>query len=138
MKIKKLNVRGFSHILLPLLVVVVIAIAGTAYLVASHAATAKTAQFTGTITQDECATVKVPIGDVGCNITVGNIVVTVAHGNIIQTQPWGQVIGFATLKTNYTGRQVQVYAAVIDGTNYTLKGSTAYYVRLVPTPALPG
>lgn len=37
MKIAKLNTRGFAHTLVPVFVVVIIAIGGAAYLVASHA-----------------------------------------------------------------------------------------------------
>jgi hypothetical protein len=135
MKIKKLNMQGFSHDIFLLLFVVVFAVAGVGYIVASHASPApQTASFTGTITQDGCATSKLPIGDVGCSITVNGKVVIVAHGNAA-AQPWGSVIGFSPLTANYTGRSVSVYAAIIyspASIHYTLQGSSAYYVRLLP------
>ncbi len=136
MKFQKLNSKGFTHDVILMLFVGIFAIAGVAYLVGSHAATLNSAQFSGVITQDECATTTAPIGDVGCHITVGTKVVSVAHGNIAQNAPWGQVIGFGSIKTNYTGRTVQVYAAENNPTSYTLKGSSSYYVKLVTYPSV--
>ncbi|HEY5442125.1 MAG TPA: hypothetical protein VIJ68_01150, partial [Candidatus Saccharimonadales bacterium] len=64
-------------------------------------------------------------------ITVGGTVVAVRHGNIRQTQPWGQLINFSSMLTNYTGRLAQVNAAAVDSTHATLQGSAAYYVKLL-------
>jgi hypothetical protein len=143
LKIKKLNAFGFSHEILPLLLVVIFATTGVGYIIATYAHRAPpSANFTGTITQDECATSKLPIGDVGCYITVSGKVIYITHGNIAQKKPWGSLIGFSSITTDYTGSTVSVYAAVVRNSAriyYTLQGSKAYYVKLLVTqPIVPG
>ena len=142
---KPLNQRGFDHMMVGVLIVIIFGVIGSAYLVASHALVPKATTFTGTISYDGCAHSKLPIGDVGCSITVAlgdnahgtapiPRIVTIAHGNARQTSPWGKVIGFTSLTTDYIGRKVTVYAKPTGGNNYTLAGSTAYYVKLLPVP----
>jgi hypothetical protein len=87
--------------------------------------------FKGVIKQDECATTQAPIGDAGCTITVNHRVVTVLHGNTVERMPWGHIISFEDLKTNYTGRHVDVYAAKTSKNAYTLGGSNTYYIELL-------
>ena len=87
-------------------------------------------KFSGIITSDECATLRGPIGDVGCSLTVDNKIIQVKHGNMMTTRPWGQLYNFPDLKTDQSGRRVDVYAHQLSKTNYTLDGSAEYYVKI--------
>ena len=105
--------------------------------------------FSGTISYDECAHSTIPIGDVGCSITV-TIVQTVYTPTIVAAAPRvvtiahvtgrlapGPAIGFSSLTTDYTGRRVSVYAKQTSGNNYTLAGSKSYYAKLLPAVVAP-
>ena len=84
-------------------------------------------KFSGIITADGCATSKLPVGDVGCSITIGSSTsLQVIHGNFVQKYPWGS---FNYLGTNPTGKVANIYAHQIDKNSYTLEGSTSYYVK---------
>ena len=87
-------------------------------------------KFSGTITSDECATFRGPIGDVGCSLTVDNKIIDVKHGNMASTRPWGQLYNFPDLKTDQSGRRVDVYAHQYNKTSLTLEGSADYYVKI--------
>lgn len=84
-------------------------------------------KFTGTITADECADPGVPVGDVGCYIEVDGKKVIVAHGNARPQRPWGAMAS-TSAGTNPVGKPVEVYAHQVDPTNFTLEGSSAFYV----------
>ena len=87
-------------------------------------------KFSGTITSDACAGSGLPTGDVGCNLTVDNKIIQVKHGNMMTTRPWGQLYNFPDLKTDPSGRRVDVYAHQLSKTSYTLDGSAEYYVKI--------
>ena len=84
-------------------------------------------KFSGIITSDECA---IPAADVGCSLTVDNKIIQVKHGNMMTTRPWGQLYNFPDLKTDQSGRRVDVYAHQLSKTSYTLDGSAEYYVKI--------
>jgi len=87
-------------------------------------------KFSGIITSDECATLRGPIGDVGCSLTVDNKIIDVIHGNMASTRPWGQLYNFPEFRTDPSGRKADVYAHQLSKTNYTLDGSADYYVKI--------
>lgn len=89
--------------------------------------------FRGTITDDECARATIAVGDVGCFIVVGNVRVVVRHGNTAPTSEWGDVTGILTNDRRHSsnGKEAEVYAKEIDGTNYTLQGSSQYYLKVL-------
>jgi hypothetical protein len=87
--------------------------------------------FAGTLTADGCVTSSLPVGDVGCSITVdGKYLVYVEHGNVRSDTPWGTMINFPVYPTNPVGQIVQVYAHKLDQNDYTLEGSSSFYVKL--------
>lgn len=80
MKIKKLDMRGFSHEMVLVLVVVVSAIVGTGYLVASHAETL-------CATGSSCpSNGPVSSGSYSAKCTIGNVPATLARGTAMQPQ----------------------------------------------------
>lgn len=87
--------------------------------------------FSGTVTADGCATSTLPIGDVGCSITVGNNTITVVHGNAYSSSAWGSVEGVSNIADSIVGRKVAVYAHQLGPHSYDLAGSTSYYVKLL-------
>ncbi len=89
-------------------------------------------RLSGKITADACISPKAPIGDIGCSLTVDSLLtIQVVHGNLRQTHPWGNLLGFPNWPINPTGKTVEVYAHQLDKSNYTLEGSSDYYVRIV-------
>ena len=92
----------------------------------------KGVSFEATITGDECITSRLPVGDVGCYLTLDDsMTVSVMHGNIMQRQPWGQLLNFPPYPANPTGKRVAVYAHQTGPKEYTLSGSANYYVRII-------
>jgi hypothetical protein len=88
-------------------------------------------KFGGTVTEDGCVTSQLPVGDVGCSVTLdGKYVVEVEHGNTNQTETWGTMIGFPAYPKSPVGSVVEVYAHQVNQTNFTLEGSSAYYVKI--------
>ncbi|MEI7838617.1 MAG: hypothetical protein WCI37_02410 [bacterium] len=87
-------------------------------------------KFSGTITSDECATSRLPTGDVGCNLTVDNKIIDVQHGNMVNIKPWGKLYNFPEFRTDPSGKKVDVYAHQLSKTSYTLDGSAEYYVKI--------
>lgn len=88
-------------------------------------------KFGGTLTADGCVTSQLPVGDVGCSVTLDHkYVVEVEHGNTNQTQAWGTMIGFPAYPKSAVGSIVDVYAHQINQTSFTLEGSSAYYVKV--------
>lgn len=146
--------KGFSVIEILIVIIILVGIGAAGYFVVKHhdktskqpsttvntktppkstpvTPTTTPGIFTATITADECATSTLPIGDVGCSITVnGNITIDVVHGNTVQTQPWGTLINFPDYPNNPTGKAVTVYAKQITATHYTLEGLAGYYVKI--------
>jgi len=89
-------------------------------------------RFSGKITADACISSKAPIGDVGCSLTIGSsLTIQVVHGNIEQMYPWGRTLNFPSWPNNPTGKDVEVYAHQLDKDDYTLEGSSDYYVRII-------
>jgi hypothetical protein len=86
-------------------------------------------KFTGTLTADECADPGVPVGDVGCYIEVDGKKVIVAHGNARPQRPWGAMANVPD-GANPLGKAVEVYAHQLGTTNFTLEGSSAFYVTI--------
>ncbi len=87
--------------------------------------------FSGTVTSDKCVKSTIPIGDVGCSITVNdNTVIEVVPGNAVRSQPWGKFEVANVGSNNIAGRKVVVFAHKINSTLYTLEGSASYYVKL--------
>ena len=85
-------------------------------------------KFSAVITADECATTHLPVGDVGCSITVSPAIqILVMHGNMAPQHPWGS---FAYPTTNETGKTATIYAHQVDKSTYTLEGSSSYYVKI--------
>ncbi len=88
-------------------------------------------EFSGVITSDSCATSSIPIGDVGCSITISNTqTVYVIHGNAYSPLPWGRLLGFTSIFHNESGHTVVVFAHKLSPTTFTLQGSVSYFVDL--------
>jgi hypothetical protein len=88
-------------------------------------------KFGGTLTADGCVTSQLPVGDVGCSVTVDKkYIVEVEHGNAKPGQPWGTMIGFPAYPKSPVGSVVTVYAHQVNQTNFTLEGSSSYYVKI--------
>lgn len=88
-------------------------------------------KFGGTLTADGCVSSQLPVGDVGCSITLNNkYIVEVEHGNARQSEPWGTMIGFPAYPKSAVGSIVDVYAHQLNQTNFTLEGSSTYYVKI--------
>ena len=68
MKLKKLNMRGLAHVAAPLFVMVLVAIAGVAFLVGSHADSCNSGPKGRTVTTS-CAASQATATKVNCNIT---------------------------------------------------------------------
>ena len=89
-------------------------------------------KFAGTLTADGCATSTVPVGDVGCSMTLnGSDVVIVMHGNTRTNTSWGTMVGFPAYPKNPVGSTVEVYAHQLGAKQFTLQGSSSFYVKLV-------
>jgi hypothetical protein len=85
----------------------------------------------GVITQDGCAMSKarIPIGDVGCSITVNGYDVSVVHGNIrLRGQP-GTVTGLDVSK-DQAGRHIAVYAKLTGPHTASILGAPKYYAQI--------
>lgn len=88
-------------------------------------------KFGGKLTADGCVTSQLPVGDVGCTVTLDNkYVIEVEHGNTYQTEPWGTMINFPAYPKSPVGQVVDVYARQLNQTNFTLEGSANYYVKV--------
>jgi hypothetical protein len=85
----------------------------------------------GNITSDGCdqSQENIPIGDVGCTITVNGYDVQVVHGNArLFTKP-GTLTGLDT-STNQTGRHVSIYAQLTAPHTATILSAPKYYARI--------
>lgn len=89
-------------------------------------------KFDATITADQCIAPGRPVGDVGCSLELDHtLTISVAHGNVLQTLPEGAVINFPAYPADPTGKRVEVYAHQVGPKEYTLAGSTGYYVKII-------
>lgn len=65
--------------------------------------------FKGQVQSDMCSiSNRLPIGDVGCSITVNNLQILIVHGNIHISQ-WGNLYGFSPIE-DITHKEVEVHA----------------------------
>lgn len=84
--------------------------------------------FSGVVTKDGCNNSTAPVGDVGCSIVVdSNKELQVLHGNMAPSHPWGQ---YSSLSTISVGKTVSVYAHKLAQNQYTLEGSSSFYVKI--------
>jgi hypothetical protein len=82
----------------------------------------------GTVTTDSCTSPTIPIGDVGCYLVIDSTKnVQVLSGNMAQTHPWGQYMNPSAINV---GKSVNVYAHQLAQTQYTLEGSSSFYVKI--------
>lgn len=81
--------------------------------------------FTGIVQKDGCVqqSGRLPIGDVGCSITVNGKNIYIVHGNIRQLT-WGTIEGFST-DQDITGKRVEVKAHY-SGSSYDISGASDY------------
>jgi hypothetical protein len=85
----------------------------------------------GRITQDTCdmSETHVPIGDVGCSVTVNGYEVRVVHGNALQRGKPGTVTGLDVSK-DQTGQHADVYAQLIGPHSASILSVPKYYARI--------
>lgn len=85
----------------------------------------------GKITRDGCdqSHAHIPIGDVGCSITVNGYDVSIVPGNIrLQHKP-GTVTGLDA-STDQTGKHADVYAQLTGPHSATILSAPKYYARI--------
>jgi hypothetical protein len=88
----------------------------------------------GEITHDGCdmSETHLPIGDVGCSITVNGYEVSVVHGNaLLPGTPGtpGTVTGLDASK-DQTGRHAAIYAQLTGPHSASILGAQKYYARI--------
>jgi hypothetical protein len=85
----------------------------------------------GEITQDGCdmAQAHLPIGDVGCSITVNGYDVSVVPGNIRPLHTPGTVTGLDA-STDQAGSHADVYAQLTGPHSASILGAPKYYARI--------
>ncbi len=85
----------------------------------------------GEITQDTCdmSETHIPIGDVGCSITVNGYEVSVVQGNAMLPGKPGTVTGL-DVSTDQTGRHAAVYAQLTGAHSASILGAPRYYARI--------
>ena len=85
----------------------------------------------GRITQDTCdmSETHVPIGDVGCSVTVNGYEVSVVHGNALQRGKPGTVTGL-NVSSDQTGQHADVYAQLTGPHSASILSAPKYYARI--------
>jgi hypothetical protein len=85
----------------------------------------------GQITRDGCdmARAQLPVGDVGCSITVNGYEVSVVHGNVMLAGQPGTVTGLDA-STDQAGRHAAVYARITGPHTASILGAPKYYARI--------
>ena len=85
----------------------------------------------GDITQDGCdmSKARLPIGDVGCTITVNGYAVTVVHGNARLPGKPGTLTGLDASK-DQTGSHAAIYAQLIGPHTASILSAPKYYARI--------
>jgi hypothetical protein len=85
----------------------------------------------GQITRDTCdmSETHIPIGDVGCSITVNGYEVSVVHGNARLPGKPGTVTGLDVSK-DQAGRHAAVYAQITGPHSASILGAPKYYARI--------
>lgn len=85
----------------------------------------------GKITQDGCDQLEtpMPIGDVGCSITVNGYDVSIVPGNARLSGTPGTVTGLDA-STDQTGRHARVYAQLTGPHSATILTAPQYYARI--------
>lgn len=85
----------------------------------------------GTITRDGCdmAEAHIPIGDVGCAITVNGYEVSVVHGNARLAGQSGTVTGLDASR-DQAGQQAAIYARLTGPHSASILGAPRYYARI--------
>lgn len=85
----------------------------------------------GEITQDGCdmSETHLPIGDVGCSITVNGYEVSVVHGNAMLSGTPGTVTGLDA-STDQAGRHADVYAQLTGPHSASILSAPKYYARI--------
>jgi hypothetical protein len=85
----------------------------------------------GQITQDTCdmSQTHVPIGDVGCSITVNGYEVSVVPGNARLPGKPGTVTGL-DVSTDQTGRHAAIYAQLTGPHSASILSAPKYYARI--------
>ena len=70
-----------------------------------------------------------PIGDVGCSITVNGYEVRVVHGNALQTGTPGTLTGLDA-SADQTGNHADVYAQLTGPHSASILSAAKYYARI--------
>jgi hypothetical protein len=85
----------------------------------------------GTITRDGCdqSEASLPIGDVGCSITVNGYDVRILPGNVRLPSTPGTVTGLDA-STDQAGRYVRVFAQLTGPHSATILAAPKYYARI--------
>jgi hypothetical protein len=85
----------------------------------------------GTITRDGCDSAKnrLPIGDVGCSITVNGYAVDVVNGNAKPLGKPGALTGL-NVSTDQSGRHADVYAQIVGPKEASILIAPKYYARI--------
>jgi len=85
----------------------------------------------GRITQDTCdmSETHLPIGDVGCSVTVNGYEVSVVHGNALQRAKPGTVAGL-NVSEDQAGQHADVYAQLTGPHSATILTAPKYYARI--------
>jgi hypothetical protein len=85
----------------------------------------------GRITRDGCdmAAGHIPIGDVGCAITVNGYEVSVVHGNARLAGQPGTVAGLDASR-DQSGQQAAIYARLTGPHSASILGAPRYYARI--------
>jgi type 1 fimbria pilin len=85
----------------------------------------------GQITQDTCdsAANPLPIGDVGCSITVNDYDVSVVPGNVRLTATPGTVTGLSD-SADQSGSHADVYAKLTGPHSASILSAPKYYARI--------
>lgn len=85
----------------------------------------------GKIMRDGCdqAGTRLPIGDVGCSVTVNGYTVSVVHGNTRLSGMPGTVTGL-NASTDQSGSHADVYAQITGPQQATILSAPKYYARI--------
>jgi hypothetical protein len=83
-------------------------------------------KFSGTVTSDPCANSQT--NDTPCTIEVEGKKVIVTHGNVQLQHPWGS-LSIHNDGASALGKRVDVHAHQTAATQFTLEGSSSYYVK---------
>jgi hypothetical protein len=75
------------------------------------------------------AQAQLPIGDVGCTITVNGYAVSVVQGNARLAGPPGALTGLDA-SANQAGQRAAVYARIIGPHAASILGAPRYYARI--------